>query len=416
MAELHSIARALRHHNFRLFFAGQLISLVGTWMQSVAQSWLVYRLTGSTVLLGVAGFCAQIPVFFLAPVGGVVADRFRRHSVLLVTQATMMLLAFGLAALTLSGRVRVEHVFMMAAMLGVANAFDIPARQSFIPQMVERDDLVNAIALNSSMVNGARVAGPALAGVLVARIGEGWCFFANALTFVAVLSGLLAMRDLPAKTAPPPGSPVQRVVEGFRFVGGTPPVLALLALLGLVSLTGLPYTVLMPAIAHRVLQRGADGFGILMGASGTGALVGALALASRKGTTGLGRWVWCAAALFGVSLMAFSTSRSFWLSVVLLVPAGCGFMVQAAASNTLVQTMTPDAMRGRVMAVYSMMFMGMAPMGALVSGALAARLGPTQTVGLGGACCLAGALVYAFRTARPTRAQLHPGREPKARA
>jgi MFS family permease len=393
---LSSMGRALRHRNYRLFFGGQLVSLVGTWMQSVAQSWLVYRLTGSTVLLGVVGFCGQIPVFLLAPVGGMLADRVRRHRIILGTQVTMMTLAFVLATLTLTGTVRVAHVIVLASCLGIANAFDIPARQSFIGEMVGRDDLVNAIALNSSMVNGARIVGPALAGITVAAVGEGWCFFANGVSFVAVLAGLLAMRGLaPARTTPHAASPLAHMAEGFGYVGKTAPVRALLVLLALVSLFGVPYSTLMPAIADRVLGRGADGLGILMGGTGIGALLGAVTLASRKGLPGLERWVGGAALLFGTSLMAFSLSRSFWLSFVLLVPTGYGFMVQMAASNTLIQSMSPDAMRGRVMAVFAMGFMGMAPFGALIAGALAARIGPAQTVGLGGACTLVAGLVFA---------------------
>jgi MFS family permease len=409
------MGRALRHRNYRLFFGGQLVSLVGTWMQSVAQAWLVYRLTGSTVMLGLVGFCGQIPVFLFAPIGGMVADRVRRHRVIVGTQVTMMLLAFVLATLTLTGTVRVGYVIALASALGVANAFDIPARQSFVAEMVGRDDLVNAIALNSSMVNGARIVGPALAGITVAAVGEGWCFFANGVSFLAVLACLLAMRDLPpARTTPHEASPLAHIAEGFAYVGRTAPVRSLLVLLGLVSLMGVPYSTLMPAIADRVLGRGVDGVGILMGGTGIGALLGALTLASRRGLHGLERWVGAAATLFGAALLAFSLSRSFWLSFALLVPTGYGFMVQMAASNTLIQSMSPDAMRGRVMAVYSMMFMGMAPFGALLAGALAARIGPTSTVGLGGACTLVGSLLFATRLPKLRResraiiAALHP--------
>ncbi len=398
MSTLERIGRALQHRNYRLFFGGQLVSLIGTWMQSVAQSWLVYRLTGSTVLLGVVGFCSQVPVFLLAPIGGVVADRARRHRVILATQTTMMLLAFALAALTLGGRVRVAHVIALAIGLGIANAFDIPARQAFVVEMVGREHLVNAIALNSSMVNGARIVGPALAGLTVAAIGEGWCFFANGVSFLAVLTGLLAMREL--KPRPPPkgdASPLARIAEGFAYAGKTSPVRVLLLMLGLSSLMGAPYVTLMPAISDRVLGHGADGVGVLMGATGVGALLGALTLASREGLSGLGRWIALAAALFGAGQIAFSFSRTFWLSVALLVPVGFGFMIQMAATNTLIQSMTPDAMRGRVMAVYSMMFMGMAPFGALLAGTIAVHVGPARAVGLGGACVLVGAAVFATR-------------------
>lgn len=389
--------RALKHRNYRLFFGGQLISLTGTWMQSVAQSWLVYRLTGSTVLLGFVGFSGQIPVFLLAPFGGTVADRHDRHRILVLTQTAAMVLASTLAALTLTNNVQVWHVFALAASLGVVNAFDIPARQAFVVDMVGREDLVNAIALNSSMFNGARVVGPAVAGLLVAAIGEGWCFFANAVSYVAVIAGLLLMRVAARRKEPHKLSALASIAEGFRFVGRTAPVRALLLLLGLVSLMGMPYAVLMPVFADQILHGGASGLGLLMGASGLGALAGALSLAARRGIRGLGRWVALSSAGFGVSIILFSQSRSFWLSAALLVPAGFSMMVQMASSNTLVQSMVPDSLRGRVMAVYSMMFMGMAPFGALLAGALAQSIGAPATVALGGAVCMLGALVFGLR-------------------
>jgi MFS family permease len=389
--------RALKHRNFQLFFSGQLVSLVGTWMQSVAQSWLVYRLTGSPVLLGLVGFSSQIPVFLLAPIGGIVADRKDRHRIIIITQTVAMLLAFALAALTLSGLIKVWHIFVFAAMLGVINSFDIPARQAFIVDMVGKEDLINAIALNSSMFNGARIIGPAVAGVLVAAIGEAWCFFANAASYVAVIAGLMMMnvaaRPRPNRT----GSPLAEIIEGFRFAGQTGPIRALLLLLGVVSLAGMPYAVLMPIIADRILGGGASGLGILMGASGAGALIGALSLAGRKGVAGLGRWVAFSSAGFGVGLVLFSLSRTFWLSAALLVPVGLSMMVQMASSNTLIQTMVPDHLRGRVMAVYSMMFMGMAPLGSLLAGVLAGRLGAPGTIAAGGAVCMLGASVFALR-------------------
>jgi MFS family permease len=384
--------RALRHRNYRLFFAGQLISLTGTWMQSVAQSWLVYRLTGSAALLGVVGFSAQIPVFLLAPLGGVLADRHHRHRVIVATQAASMALAFVLAALTLTGRVEVWHVFVLAALLGVVNAFDIPARQAFVVDMVGRADLINAIALNSSMFNGARIVGPAVAGVLVALIGEGWCFFANAVSYVAVIAGLLRM-DVRPQAAGLGGSMGSRIVEGFAYARRTAPVRAILVLLGVVSFVGMPYAVLMPVFADRILAGGASGLGLLMGASGVGALAGALTLAARQRISGLGRVVAFAAAAFGACLVLFSLSRVFWLSAALLVPVGFFMMLQMASSNTLIQSMVPDHLRGRVMSIYSMMFMGMAPFGALFAGTVAERLGAPMTVALGGmASILAGGL------------------------
>jgi len=388
--------RALRHRNFQLFFSGQLISLIGTWMQSVAQSWLVYRMTGSALLLGSVGFASQVPVFLFSPLGGIAADRFNRRYVVIATQVASMLLAFVLAALTLLGKIQVWHVFVLASLLGVVNAFDIPGRQSFLVDMVGKNDLMNAIALNSSMFNGARVIGPAVAGILVARIGEGWCFFANAVSYIAVIVGLGLMRvQSPRRAAM--ASPFEHMMEGFRFVNGTAPIRTLLLLLGLVSLVGMPYAVLMPIFADQILHGGARGLGILMGAAGVGALLGALTLAFRQGVKGLGRWVaWCCAG-FGASLMVFALSHKFWISVGLLLPVGYFVMLQMSSSNTLIQVMVPDALRGRVMAVYSMMFMGMAPIGALFGGALAEHLGAPVTVAIGGVACLVGACWFGLQ-------------------
>ncbi len=386
--------RALRHRNFQLFFSGQLISLIGTWMQSVAQSWLVYRLTGSALLLGSVGFASQIPVFLVAPLGGIVADRYNRHRVVIGTQIGSMILAFVLAALTLSRTIQVWHIFVLASLLGVVNAFDIPGRQSFLVDMVGKEDLMNAIALNSSMFNGARIIGPAIAGILVARIGEGWCFFANAASYIAVIIGLLMMNVPVRPYRTPKGSPLAHIMEGFRFVRRTGPIRAILLLLGLVSLVAMPYTVLMPVFADKILHGGARGLGILMGATGVGALLGALTLATRTGVRGLGRWVAFSCGAFGISLVLFALSRYFWLSAALLLPVGFFMMLQMSSSNTLIQAMVPDHLRGRVMAVYSMMFMGMAPFGALFGGALADRIGAPLTVSAGAVACVAGAAVF----------------------
>jgi MFS family permease len=386
--------RALRHRNFQLFFAGQLISLIGTWMQTVAQSWLVYRLTGSTLLLGTVGFASQIPVFLVAPVGGTVADRMNRHRVVITTQVASMVLAFILAVLTLTHRIQVWEVMVLAASLGVVNAFDIPARQAFLMDMVGREDLMNAIALNSSMFNGARILGPAVAGIVVAWVGEGWCFFANAVSYIAVIAGLLMMKiEHPAKLANE-GSPIEHILEGFRFVLGAAPMRAILLLLGLVSLVGMPYSVLMPVFAREILHGGARELGWLMGATGVGALLGALSLAARAGLKGLSRVIAMCAGGFGISLILFSFSTRFWLSMTLLIPVGFTMMVQMAASNTLLQSMVPDQLRGRVIAVYSMMFMGMAPFGAFFAGAVAHRIGAPWTVAIGGVACIAGAIAF----------------------
>ena len=389
--------RALRHRNYRLFFSGQIISLVGTWMQSVAQSWLVYRLTGSSLLLGLVGFAGQIPVFLLAPIGGVVADRYSRHRIVIATQSASMALAFILAALTLLGHIRVWEIMLVASLLGVVNAFDIPARQSFIVDMVHSDDLINAIALNSSMVNGARVLGPAIAGITVAAVGEGWCFLANGASYIAVIAGLLLMIVPAHEGRPDSASGIERIAEGFRWVARTAPIRALLLLLGLVSVTGMPYAVLMPIFADKVLNGGARGLGILMGASGVGALAGTLTLAAKREVRGLGRWIAFASFGFGASMILFASSRSYPLSVVLLVPVGFCMMLQMSSSNTLIQTMVPDELRGRVMAVYSMMFMGMAPFGALVAGTVANHIGAPITVALGGLTCLTGSLIFGSR-------------------
>jgi len=395
--KLPAAMRALRHRDYRLFFFGQLVSLSGTWMQSVAQAWLVYRLTGSAALLGVVGFAGQIPTLVASPAGGLAADQFDRRRLLLATQAASMALALALAALTLTGRVTVPWIVGIAALLGVVNAFDIPARQAFAADLVGRDDLVNAIALNSTVFNGARVVGPAIAGVLVARLGEGWCFFVNGASYVAVIAGLLAMSDVrprpPASAAPP----LERLREGFAYARRTRPVLALLLLLGVVSLAGMPYSVLMPVFADEILGGGPRILGMLMGASGVGALLGAFALALRRSTRGLGVFVALAAGGFGLSLVAFSQSRSFALSAALLVPAGFCMMSQMASSNTLIQALTPDALRGRVMSVYAMVFMGGAPLGALAAGTLASRIGAPATVAAGGVACLAAALLFARR-------------------
>jgi len=389
-----STFRALRYYNYRLFFFGQIISLSGTWMQSVAQSWLVYRLTGSVTLLGLIGFAGQFPIFLLAAFGGAVADKHSRRNILIATQAMAMVTASALAFLTLTNLIEVWHLFVLAAISGVINAFDIPARQSFVADMVSRDDLLNAVALNSSVFNSARIIGPAIAGILVAVVGEGWCFLSNAVSYIAVLAGLLAMHITPKIASLSKISAAEKIKEGFVFVAQTKPIRSLMLLLGLVSLMGMPYAVLMPIFAEEILQGGVRGLGILMGASGFGALIAALTLAARKNLKGLGRWVAVSSGVFGLFLILFSLSRTFWMSAILLVPTGFSMMLQMASSNTLVQAMVPDHLRGRVMAVYSMMFMGMAPIGALFAGTIANYLGAPVTVAIGGAVCIAGSLIF----------------------
>jgi MFS family permease len=308
-----------------------------------------------------------------------------------------MVMPLVLAALTLSGRVQVWHVFTLATCLGIVNAFDIPARQSFFVEMVGREDLPNAIALNSTMVTGARVMGPAIAGLLVAAVGEGWCFLLNGLSYIGVLAGLLMM-DLPARPRQAArASALRDTLEGFQFVARTAPVRALLLLLGVVSFAGMPYSVLMPVFAESILRSGPKGLGILMAAAGLGSLFGALALVSRQGVRGLGRWVAISTAAFGLALIGFSLSRTFWVSAALLVPVGAALILEMASSNTLIQAMVPNVLRGRVMAVYSMMFMGMAPFGALFAGWLAERIGAPRTVALGGAICIVASAIFSQR-------------------
>ena len=369
-------------------------------MQSIAQSWLVYRLTGSATLLGIVGFASQFPVFVLAPVGGAVADSYPRRHALIATQTAAMLLAFPLAALTLTNRIQVWHLIVFAALLGAISAFDVPIRQAFVVEMVGRDDLMNAIALNSSMMNGARIIGPAVAGVLVAAVGEGWCFLLNGVSFIAVIVGLILMNVGNRPPGEHRGPRVSAIIEGFHFVLQTRPIRDLLILLGLMSVMGMPYTVLMPIFADEIFNGGAKGLGLLMGSSGIGALAGALLLAGRQNVRGLGKWVMLSCGGFGVSLVLFALSRNFWISTLLLLPVGFTMMVQMASSNTLIQSMVPDQLRGRVMAVYSMMFMGMSPVGALLAGLLAHRLGAPLTVAAGGVVCVAGALVFRSRLPR----------------
>jgi MFS family permease len=404
--------RALRHRNFQLFFAGQLISLVGTWMQNVAQSWLVYRLTGSSALLGLVSFAGQIPVFALSPLGGYTADRWSRRTVVIVTQSVSMVLALILAALTLTNTIQIWEVFVLAALLGVVNAFDIPARQSFLVEMVGREDMVNAIALNSSMFNGARIVGPAIAGILVARIGEGWCFFLNGISYIAVIWGLFLMRLTPFIPRPSETSALETIREGFHYVWRTRPVLAFLLLVGVLSFAGLPYLVLMPVFADRIFHTGAAGLGVLMGLAGLGALAGALILASRTALTGFTRGAGISLTVFGLALAVFSFSDNLWLSCSLLLVIGFTGMILMGASNTLVQSMVPDALRGRVMSVYSMMYMGVGPVGALIAGFAAEKFGAQRTLAAGALCCLAASIVFAWRrpairegTAKLIRAQ-----------
>ncbi len=361
--------RALSHRNYRLFFAGQGTSLVGTWITRVATSWLVYRLTGSAAILGIVGFAGQIPTFVLAPFAGVWADRLSRYRVLVATQVLSMLQSLALAWLALAGTIKVSHILWLSAFQGIINAFDMPARQAFVVEMVDdRADLPNAIALNSSMVNGARLIGPSVAGVLISVSSEGWCFLLDGISYLAVIASLLMMRLPAARPRGPEARVLVEVRDGLRYAFGFAPIRSVLLLLALISLMGMPYTVLMPLMAAQVLHGGPHTLGFLMGAMGLGALGGAVYLASRRSILGLGRVIPAAAALFGAGLVAFSLSRAVALSLPIMVVIGVGFMVQLASSNTILQTIVREEMRGRVMALYAMAFMGMAPFGSLLAG------------------------------------------------
>lgn len=391
------MVRALRHRNYRLFFSGQSLSLIGTWMTRIATSWLVFRLTHSTLLLGVVGFAGQIPSFLLAPFAGVLVDRWNRHRLLVVTQVLAMLQSAALAALALSGLIQIWHIVALSVFQGVINAFDMPGRQSFLIEMIDdREDLSNAIALNSSMVNAARLLGPSIGGGLIVAVGEGWCFFWDAVSYVAVVISLVLMR-LPARPRREArdGRVLEKLREGWRYVAASRPIRSILLLLALVSLVGMPYTVLMPDFAASVLHGGPHTLGFLMAASGVGALTGALFLASRRSVLGLGKVVPAMAALFGVGLIGVSLSRSVWIAIPLLYATGLGFMMQMASSNTLIQTLVEDDKRGRVMSFYTMAFMGTAPFGSLLAGALAARIGTPGTLLAGGVGCILGALWFA---------------------
>ena len=391
-----TLLRALRSRNFRLFVAGQSVSLVGTWMQTVAMSWLVYRLTGSAFLLGIIGFTSQIPTFLLAPVAGVLADRWNRRNLLIATQVLAMLQAAVLAAIVLFGVVQVWQIVVLSLLLGIVNAFDIPVRQSFVVEMVShREDLSNAIALNSSMVQGARLVGPMIAGLLVASVGEGVCFILNSVSYLAVLLALVAMQIAPS---PHQGKPHRHVLhelkEGFRYAFSFGPIRSILLLVGLVSLTGMPYSVLVPVFAKEILHGGAHTFGFLMTAGGCGAFIGTVYLASRKSVLGLGKLIVVAAVLFPVGISAFAVSTNINVSFVSLVVAGFGGITLVASCNTILQTILDEDKRGRVMSFFAVAFMGMAPFGSFGAGTMAGIIGPRATLLVGATCCLAGAFMF----------------------
>jgi MFS family permease len=391
--------RALRHRNFRLFIGGQVISLVGTWMQNVAQSWLVYRLTHSEFLLGAAWFCSQIAVFALAPLGGIAADRYSRQKIVIVTQILSMLQAFALAALTLSGRVRWEHVLALAGLLGVINAFDMPGRQALVIQMTSREDLINAISLNSAVFNAARIIGPGIAGLLVAVVGEGTCFLVNGFSFMAVIPCIMAMRLAPFEAREHPGV-LSHLKDGFRYAWGHSAVRRVLMLMAAATLAGMPGLVLMPFFADDIFHRGSSGLGALMGAMGAGAVVGTLVLARRSEASGLARVITFSGITTGMAYLAFALSPWYYFSVAIMPVIGYSVMRQMASANTTIQTSIPEAYRGRIMALYTMTVVGLGPFGSLAAGALAHHFGARVTMGLGGVLALAAAIAFGLTLRR----------------
>jgi MFS family permease len=389
--------RALKSRNYRLFFFGQGISLIGTWMQGIAIGWLVYRLTNSPLMLGVVGFSGQIFTFAFAPFAGVAADRFDRKNAQYVTQSLSMIQALILAALVLTGTIQVWHLIVLSAALGIINAFDIPIRQAFVVEMVEhKEDLSNAIALNSSMVNGARLLGPAIAGIIIALMGEGLCFLLNGLSYIAVLLSLFMMKIKQKPLVVHKTHPLIELKEGMLYAFGNMPIRSILLLLSLVSLIGMPYALLMPVFARDLLHGGPQTLGFLVGASGFGALIGALFLASRKSVVGLEKLLVAASMLFGIALIVFSYSSLLWLSMLVLFFAGFGMIVNMASSNTILQTVVEDNMRGRVMSLYTMAFVGMAPFGSLYAGFASTHIGPRMAVTLGGVGCIIGAGLFSI--------------------
>jgi MFS family permease len=390
--------RALRHRNFRLFFGGQSISLIGTWMTRIATSWLVYRLTKSALLLGTVSFAGQIPTFLLAPIAGVIVDRIDRRRVLVWTQTLAMMQSLALAWLTLSHRITIGEVLALSAMQGIINAFDMPGRQSFMVKMVEdRADLSNAIAINSSMVNTARLIGPSLAGLLIAATNEGWCFLVDGISYIAVIASLLMMRIAPSDEQRGTTSMLTQLREGWTYVAGSVPIRSILLLFALLSLMGWPFMVLMPIFAGKVLHGGPHTLGFLMGAVGVGSLVSALSMVMRRSVRGLTKMIPIAAAVFGVGLISFGLSHFLWLSMLMMLVTGFGMMQGMIGSNTIIQTLVDEKMRGRVMSYYTMAFVGMAPFGSLLAGAMAHAVGAPRAVFVSGVACILGSIWFTTR-------------------
>lgn len=401
--------RAFSYRNYRLFFIGQIISLVGSWISMTATSWLVYRLTDSAFLLGVVGFAGQFPAFVIGPFAGAYLDRWDRHRVLVAAEVVLMVQSFILAALTLTDYVTVSAVIALNAVQGVAVTFDMPARQAFLPTMItNKEDMANAIALNSSMFNAARLVGPAIAGVIIASAGEGWCFLIDGFSYFAVILALLAMKGVRQNKPPRPDVTVaSQLDEGLRYVYGFRPIRSLMLLLSIICLVGMPFSVLMPIFADDILGGGPPTLGFLMTATGAGALAGALWLAARKSVLGLGRLILIATTIFSAGLVAFSLSAVLWLSLIFLMVAGFGMMVMMASANTVIQTIVDDEKRGRVMSFYAMTFLGTAPFGSLAAGALSARIGAPHTVLISGLLC-GGVAVWFSRELPAIRAVIRP--------
>ncbi|MBD2214280.1 MFS transporter [Nostoc linckia FACHB-104] len=395
MPKTQLILPALKSRNYRLFFAGQGISLIGTWMTQLATVWLVYSLTNSALMLGFVGFTSQIPSFFLAPFGGVFVDRFSRYRTLIGTQIMAMIQSLALAALALTGVIQVWHIIALSLFQGFINALDAPARQAFVPELVEkREDLANAIAINSTMINGARLIGPAIGGLIIARIGAAYCFLIDGLSYIAVIAALLAMTIKPWKFTVSHGNALQKVKEGFVYAFSFPPIRAILLLSTLVSLMGLQNTILVPIFAEEILKGGAEALGFLMAASGVGALSGGIYLATRRTILGIGKLIAIAPAILGVGLIAFAYSRYLPLSLFTMLFVGLGTILQIAASNTFLQTIVEEDKRGRLMSLYTMSFLGMIPVGNLLGGFLASRIGAPNTLILDGIVCIIGSIFF----------------------
>ena len=386
---------ALKSRNYQLYFGGQGLSLIGTWMTQVATIWLVYHLTKSALMLGIVGFLGQVPSFILAPFGGVLVDRFNRHRILVVTQILAMIQSLALAALSLTGIINIWHIIFLSIFQGLINAFDAPSRQALVPELVEsKQDLTSAITLNSTLVNGARLIGPAIAGLLIATVGTGMCFLIDGISYIAVIAALLAMKLKPRKMVQT-GNPLQRLKEGFTYAFGFPPIRSILLLLALFSFMGMPYTILLPIFATNILHGDSQILGFLMAASAVGALIGAGYLSSQQRIDGLWKVIAFSPAILGIGLIIFSLSRVFWLSLLIMLPIGFGAIMQIASTNTVLQTIVEDNKRGRVMSMYTMAFIGMVPFGNLLAGALASRIGAPNTLIIGGSFCILGSLLFA---------------------